>query len=196
MDTFDSIRAAITDHESNASMRAAGWHPLYVASARARIAVIGQAPGRKAQASGVAWNDASGTNLVNWLGVRDEQFRDAALFAQLPMDFYFPGTGTSGDLPPRKGFAAQWHPPLLALMPNIRLTLLIGRYAQLYYLPQARRDSLTTTVHNYASFLPRQFPLVHPSPLNFRWQAQNPWFATEVLPHLKTLVQAALTPDD
>jgi uracil-DNA glycosylase len=195
VDAFDTIRESITNDASNAQLRAEGWSPLYAAAASARIAVIGQAPGRKAQASGVPWNDASGRSLVDWLGVREEQFRNPALFAQLPMDFYFPGTGTSGDLPPRKEFAARWHPPLLELMPDIRLTLLIGRYAQSYYLPQSRRATLTATVHNYESFLPEQFPLVHPSPLNFRWQAKNPWFLTDVLPHLKVLVRTALEAD-
>ncbi len=195
MDAFETLRASITDDESNALMRNNGWHPLYVASARARIAVIGQAPGRKAQTSGVPWNDASGKILVDWLGVSEAQFRNPDLFALLPMDFYYPGTGTSGDLPPRKGFAKRWHPQLLALMPDIGLTLLIGRYAQIHYLPGARRDTLTTTVHNYGRFVPQQFPLVHPSPLNFRWHAKNPWFIADVLPELKTLVHGALEPD-
>ncbi|MBG6213897.1 uracil-DNA glycosylase family protein [Cryobacterium sp. CAN_C3] len=173
-------------------MRQRGWQPVYVASARARIAVIGQAPGRKAQTSGVPWDDASGKNLIDWLGVTEEQFRNPDLFAVLPMDFYYPGTGTSGDLPPRKGFADRWHPRLLALMPDIRLTLLIGRYAQIHYLPSARHDTLTATVRNHRRFVPEQFPLVHPSPLNFRWHAQNPWFIADVLPELRTHVHAAL----
>ncbi|MEO7090586.1 MAG: uracil-DNA glycosylase family protein [Cryobacterium sp.] len=173
-------------------MREQGWQPVYTASARARIAVIGQAPGRRAQASGVPWDDASGKSLMDWLGVTEHQFRNPDLFSLLPMDFYFPGTGRSGDLPPRKGFADRWHPPLLALMPDVELTLLIGRYAQSHYLPSARRDTLTDTVRNYRLFLPERFPLVHPSPLNFRWQAKNPWFVTDVLPDLRTLVRAAL----
>lgn len=192
MDAFETIRHSIVNDEDNALKRENGWQPLYVASPGSRIAVIGQAPGRTAQSSGVAWNDASGKNLVDWLGVSEEQFRNPELFALLPMDFYYPGTGTSGDLPPRKGFAQRWHPPLLALMPGIRLTLLIGRYAQIHYLPQTRRDTLTTTVRNYRRFIPQQFPLVHPSPLNFRWQAKNPWFITEVLPELQKLTHAAL----
>ncbi|WP_422392154.1 uracil-DNA glycosylase family protein [Nakamurella antarctica] len=190
--SFDAIRSAIADDEPNAVMRERGWHPIYTASATARIAVIGQAPGIKAQTSGVPWDDASGKNLMEWLGVTPAQFRDPALFSLLPMDFYFPGPGRSGDLPPRRGFAQRWHPPLLTLMPNIRLTLLIGRYAQNYYLPESRRDSLTETVRNFAEFGPRQFPLVHPSPLNFRWQTKNPWFAAEVLPELRTRVREAL----
>ncbi|WP_326968506.1 uracil-DNA glycosylase family protein [Arthrobacter sp. CG_A4] len=192
MHTFDAIRQSLVDDESSASMRHQGWEPLYAASASSRIAVIGQAPGRRAQASGVPWDDASGKTLVDWLDVTDEQFRNPDLFALLPMDFYYPGTGRSGDLPPRKGFAELWHPPLLALMPDIQLTLLIGRYAQIHYLPSARHGTLTDTVRNYRRFVPQWFPLVHPSPLNFRWQAKNPWFVTDVLPDLRIHVRDAL----
>ncbi len=192
MDAFATLRQSLIDDESNAVMLQHGWLPVYVASSSARIAVVGQAPGHKAQSSGVPWDDASGKNLMDWLGVTEEQFRDPRLFAHLPMDFYFPGTGRSGDLPPRKGFAERWHPPLLALMPDIRLTLLIGRYAQSRYLPSARGATLTDTVRNYRRFIPEQFPLVHPSPLNFRWQAKNPWFAAEVLPELRTRVRDVL----
>lgn len=173
-------------------MRQQGWQPLYAVSASAKIAVIGQAPGHRAQRSGVPWDDASGEKLIDWLGVAEEQFRDPELFAILPMDFYYPGKGTGGDLPPRKGFAERWHPPLLALMPEIRLTLLIGRYAQIHYLSSARYETLTDTVRNFRRFIPERFPLVHPSPLNFRWQAKNPWFVSEVLPELRTQVRDAL----
>ncbi len=192
MDEFESVRRAVIDDESNALMRQQGWQPVYVAAKSARIAVIGQAPGRKTQASGVPWDDASGRNLIDWLGVTDDQFRNPDLFALLPMDFYYPGKGQSGDLPPRKGFAERWHPPLLALMPDIRLTLLIGRYAQIQYLPSTRHDRLTDTVRNYQRFIPERFPLVHPSPLNFRWQAKNPWFVTDVLPEVRIHVRAAV----
>lgn len=190
--TFAAIRAAIVQDQANAAMTERGWEPVFTASASAKIAVIGQAPGLKAQVSGVAWNDASGDRLIDWLGVAEEQFRDPAIFAVLPMDFYFPGKGPSGDLPPRKGFAQRWHPPLLALMPNIRLTLLIGGYAQKHYLPSHRRRTLTDRVRHYSEFLPEYFPLVHPSPLNFRWHAKNPWFVTDVVPALRTSVNDAL----
>lgn len=194
-DDFAVVRRSLLAHESNDDMRERGWQPLYTVSADARIAVIGQAPGRRAQASGVPWDDASGRNLITWLGVTEQQFRDPTLFSLLPMDFYYPGTGRSGDLPPRRGFAERWHPPLLALMPEIRLTLLIGRYAQNHYLPSTRRDTLTNTVRNFRLFMPDQFPLVHPSPLNFRWQTNNPWFVTDVLPVLRGHVRDALGPE-
>ncbi|HWM33956.1 MAG TPA: uracil-DNA glycosylase family protein [Pseudolysinimonas sp.] len=189
---FAAIRQAIIDDPDNAGFTAAGLLPLYTAGPDARIAVIGQAPGRKAQDSGIPWNDASGAKLFDWLGVAEERFRDPASFAILPMDFYFPGKGTGGDLPPRRSFAARWHAPLLGLMPRIRLTLLIGGYAQKQYLGRRARPTLTETVRAYRDYLPEYLPLVHPSPLNFRWQARNPWFAAEVIPVLRERVAAAL----
>jgi uracil-DNA glycosylase len=191
--SFESIRQAIIDDPANASLHALGYLPIYAAGPRARIAVIGQAPGRKAQETRIAWNDASGTKLFDWLGVTEEQFRDPELFALVPMDFYYPGKGTSGDLPPRKEFAHRWHPQLLELMPDIRLTLLIGSYAQAYYLADRTERNLTETVHAFHSYLPSIIPLVHPSPLNFRWQAKNPWFLAELIPVLRERVTSALS---
>lgn len=191
--TFEAIQAAIVADAENAWARDLGYSPLYTAGPRARIAVIGQAPGRKAQESGIPWNDASGKKLFEWLGVTESEFRDPELFALLPMDFYYPGKGTTGDLPPRKTFAPRWHIPLLDLMPQIRLTVLIGGYAQQYYLAGQTKRNLTETVHAFREYLPTVIPLAHPSPLNFRWQARNPWFAIEVLPALRTQVASALT---
>jgi uracil-DNA glycosylase len=191
--TFETIRQAIIDDPANASLHASGYSPIYAAGPHVRIAVIGQAPGRKAQESGIAWNDASGTTLFDWLGVTEGQFRDPELFGLIPMDFYYPGRGTSGDLPPRKEFARRWHPQLFELMPDIRLTLLIGRYAQAYYLADRVERNLTETVHAFRNYLPEVIPLVHPSPLNFRWQARNPWFQTELIPVLRERVASALS---
>ena len=105
------------------------------------------------------------------------------------MDFYFPGHGKSGDLPPRKGFAERWHQPILELLPDIELTILIGQYAQKYYLHQTGNIKLTETVQHYQDYLPDFFPLVHPSPRNQIWMAKNPWFAEQVVPDLQALVQ-------
>ncbi|WP_159537070.1 uracil-DNA glycosylase family protein [Aeromicrobium sp. 9AM] len=190
--SFTSIRQAIIEDADNAAMRDLGYLPLYAAGPRARVAIVGQAPGRKAQESGLAWNDASGAKLFDWLGVTEEQFRDPDLFALLPMDFYFPGKGVAGDLPPRKGFAERWHPPLLELMPDIEVTVLIGGYAQSHYLAGRARRNLTETVHAFRDHLPDVIPLVHPSPLNFRWQSRNPWFLTDVIPVLRERVGAAI----
>ncbi|MBO0610754.1 uracil-DNA glycosylase family protein [Myceligenerans salitolerans] len=191
--TFESIRQAIVDDAENTAARELGYEPLYAAGAGARIVVVGQAPGRKAQESGLAWNDASGRKLIEWLGVTEPQFRDPDLFALLPMDFFYPGKGVNGDLPPRKGFAERWHTPLLELMPDIRLTVLVGSYAQAYYLGDRAGRTLTDTVRGFRDYLPGMLPLVHPSPLNFRWQARNPWFLTDVVPVLRERVADALT---
>ena len=188
---FEGIRQAIIEDAENVAMGAQGYLPLYAAGPRARIALIGQAPGRRAQESNTAWNDASGMNLFEWLGVTEQQFRDRDLFALLPMDFYYPGKGSTGDLPPRKTFAGRWHRPLLELMPDVQLTVLIGSYAQNHYLGERAKRNLTETVRAFRDYLPDQIPIVHPSPLNFRWQAQNPWFAAELLPVLRQLVVAA-----
>lgn len=104
------------------------------------------------------------------------------------MDFYFPGTGKSGDLPPRRGFAEKWHDRILAELPDIQLTILVGSYAQHYYLRQKSSIKLTDNVKNYKEFLPDYFPLVHPSPRNNIWQKKNPWFKNEVIPELRQLV--------
>lgn len=189
---LDRIRAEIVAHESNAWARELGYEPLYAAAPGARIALIGQAPGRRAQESRVPWNDASGVKLRAWLGVTDEQFYDPNLFAIIPMDFYYPGKGTSGDLPPRKDFAALWHGRILTELPDLRLTVLVGGYAQKHYLGARAKPTLTETVRAYTEYLPSTVPLVHPSPLNFRWQSKNPWFEDEVVPALRTLVAGAL----
>ena len=188
MDAFAAIRQALIDDESNAAMTALGWEPLFAASPSARIVIIGQAPGHKAQASALPWNDTSGVRLRSWLGVTEEQFR-SPLFAHVPMDFYFPGTGPSGDLPPRRGFAARWHPSLLALMPSVQLTVLVGQYAQAHYLGSSL---LTPTVRAFESYLPSRFPIVHPSPLTYGWLAKNPWFMSDVVPVLQARVSSLL----
>jgi uracil-DNA glycosylase len=186
------LREEIKTHAANAWASERGYEPIYTASPKSRIVVIGQAPGRQAQESQIPWNDPSGIKLREWLGVTDAEFYDPDTIALLPMDFYYPGKAAHGDLPPRPGFAALWHPRILQLMPALRLTVLIGSYAQKYYLGAAAKKNLTDTVRAYRDYGPDRIPLVHPSPLNFRWQARNPWFATDVIPALRTLVADAL----
>jgi uracil-DNA glycosylase len=187
---LERIRSEIIADPDNAWAVAANYEPVYVADAAARILIVGQAPGRKAQESGIPWNDASGARLIDWLGVDEPMFRDPSKFALVPMDFYYPGKGPHGDLPPRPGFAARWHPKLIEAMPQVQLTLLIGGYAQQHYL--GTRETLTATVRRFADYLPTVMPLVHPSPLNFRWLAKNPWYEAEVIPQLRQRVQAVL----
>jgi uracil-DNA glycosylase len=190
--SFGTIHEGIINDPENIWATDLGYQPIYAAAPGARIAVIGQAPGRKAQESGIPWNDASGVKLLDWFGVSEAQFRDPDMFALLPMDFYYPGKGVTGDLPPRKEFAGRWHIPLLELMPDIRLTVLIGQHAQQHYLTGRAKRTLTETVQAFEEYLPGVIPLVHPSPLNFRWQARNPWFVTDVLPVVRDRVAAAL----
>ena len=176
----------------NAGYTDRGWRPVYSASPHSRIVIVGQAPGRVAQETGKPWNDISGQNLRRWLDVTEEQFYDPRLFALMPMDFYDPGKGKHGDLPPRREFAEKWHSRLLDRMTEVKLMILVGVYAQKFYLAgQAKRD-LTETVASYGEYLPKYFPLVHPSPLNFRWRKRNPWFAGEVIPALQRVVREVL----
>lgn len=169
-----------------------GAKPVLAASSQSRILLIGQAPGRKVHETGIAWNDPSGDNLRNWLGLDKEQFYNPDLVAIVPMGFCYPGSGKSGDLPPRPECAPLWHAKLLEKMPHIILTVLIGRYAQGYYLKDRAYKTLTETVQHYKEYLPQYLPLPHPSPRNRIWQRRNPWFEEEILPELKHRVQRAL----
>jgi uracil-DNA glycosylase len=169
-----------------------GPNPVLAASERSKILVIGQAPGTRVHASGIPWNDASGKELRRWLGVSPDLFYDPTVFGIIPMGFCYPGRGKGGDLPPRPECAPFWHGELLPRMPDIQLTLLIGQYAQQYYLGKSRKKNLTETVRHYADYLPEFFPLVHPSPRNKLWQKRNPWFEEEVLPVLRFRIQTIL----
>jgi uracil-DNA glycosylase len=157
----------------------------------AKILVAGQAPGRKVHESGVPFTDASGDRLRDWLGLGSETFYDPQQIAILPMGFCYPGTGKSGDLPPRPECANQWREDLLGLLPNLRLTLVIGQYAQEYHLPNAG-NSVTVTVQNWREHWPSVVPLPHPSPRNNLWLRKNPWFASELLPALRILITEVL----
>ena len=189
---FDSVFQAIRADEQNGEFTRQGIDPLYTASATSRLVIIGQAPGRVAQETRIPWNDKSGDRLRSWLGIDRVTFYDPSAVALLPMDFYYPGKGKSGDLPPRRGFAEKWHPVLLGMMPQVRLTVLVGSYATRRYLELSSSAKLTDVVRNYADYLPRFFPLVHPSPRNQLWMSRNPWFETDVLPRLRSEVASAL----
>lgn len=160
--------------------------------AGAPILVIGQAPGTRVHASGTPWDDASGTRLRDWMGLPPEVFYDTARIAIMPMGFCYPGTGASGDLPPRRECAPLWHERVLALLPARRLTLLVGSYAQKRYLPAARRLNVTEIVRGHAEYGPEFFPLPHPSWRSTGWMKRNPWFTAEVLPVLKARVAEVL----
>lgn len=166
-----------------------GPRPVIRIGAASKILVIGQAPGTKVHASGIPWDDQSGKELRRWLGVSTEEFYDISLFGIVPMGFCYPGTGKGGDLPPRLECAPLWHSRIFSQMPNVMLTLLIGSYAQGFYLGKSKQQNLTETVQHYKNYLPRFFPLVHPSPRNKIWQKRNPWFEQEVVPELQKKIR-------
>ena len=166
--------------------------PVVQVHPSARLLIIGQAPGARVHASGVPWMDASGQQLRAWLGISEETFYDATQVALMPMGFCYPGKGKSGDLPPRPECAPLWHEPIRAKLPHIRLTILIGQYAQQHYLADTCADTLTETVRNFRDHLPAFIPLPHPSPRNRFWLTKNPWFETEILPLLRKSVLDSL----
>ncbi|HEY5995233.1 MAG TPA: uracil-DNA glycosylase family protein [Gallionellaceae bacterium] len=166
--------------------------PVLRAAATARLLIVGQAPGRRVHETGIPWNDPSGDRLREWMGVSRDVFYDESRIAIIPTGFCYPGKGPGGDLPPRPECAPLWHPRLRAALPNIRLTLLIGSYAQAYYLGQNRHKTLTDTVRHFRDYQPAFIPLPHPSPRNQLWLKRNPWFAEEVLPLLREEIAAIL----
>jgi uracil-DNA glycosylase len=166
--------------------------PVVRAGARARVLIVGQAPGRRVHATGVPWNDASGVRLRQWLGVDEDAFYDTERFALVPMGFCYPGKGPSGDLPPRSECAPLWHARLRAHMPRVRLTLLLSQYAVKHYLGERAKPSVAETVRAWREYAPEILPLPHPSPRNNLWLRRHPWFEIEVLPELRRRVREAL----
>lgn len=168
-----------------------GPRPVLQLHTKARLLIAGQAPGRKVHASGQPFTDASGDRLRDWLGITSEVFYDAEQVAILPMGFCYPGTGKSGDLPPRPECAETWRAALLAHLSDLRLTLVIGQYALDYHLPDAK-GTLTEVVKAWRDHWPSVVPLPHPSPRNNLWLRRNPWFAAELLPKLRRRVATVL----
>jgi uracil-DNA glycosylase len=191
-DSIDSLLAEIRACRICESQLPLGPKPILRARASATLLIVGQAPGTLVHGSGVPWNDASGVRLREWLQLDRERFYDEARIAIVPMGFCYPGRGASGDLPPRPECRATWHPRLVPLLSRVRLTLLIGHYAQAHFLGAARKSSLTETVRARAEYAPRYFPLPHPSPRNQLWLKSNPWFEAEAVPELRAAVAAAL----
>ena len=169
-----------------------GPRPIVQAGPGARVLIIGQAPGSKVHASGVPWDDDSGDRLRDWTGLSREAFYDPGQIALMPMGFCYPGKGNGGDLPPRPECAPLWHGPLLAALPQIRLTLLVGQYAQGAYWPKVLGKTMTEAVSRHAEAPAGQFPLPHPAWRSRLWMGKNPWFETEVLPALRAKVALAL----
>jgi len=168
-----------------------GPNPVLRAGSTARMIIVGQAPGTKVHASGVPWDDASGKRLRQWLAVEPEQFYDESRIAIIPMAFCYPGRGKSGDLPPPAACAPKWHESLFTLLPRVELVLLVGSYAQDFYLGRSR-ETLAARVRRWADFGPRYFPLPHPSPRNTLWLKRNPWYEAQVVPALRRRVAELL----
>jgi uracil-DNA glycosylase len=161
-----------------------GPRPIVQVGAAARIVIIGQAPGRRVHRSGIPWDDPSGDTLREWLGITAEQFYDPEVVALIPMGFCYPGSNASGDKPPRPECAPLWHDRLLGHLPDDRLDVIIGTYAQQRYIAD-RAKTLTATVANWRNYLPERIVMPHPSPRNRHWLTKNPWFESETLPAVR-----------
>lgn len=190
-ETLETVAAQIRACRVCAEHLPLGPRPVFQASATARVLVASQAPGTKVHETGIPFNDASGDRLRGWLGIDRDQFYDATRIAIVPMGFCYPGRyAKGGDLPPRPECAPLWRQRLLAQLPSIRLTLLVGSYAQINALGPG---AMTERVRAYRDFLPLRFPLPHPSWRTTGWERQNPWFTQEALPALRQAVRTALS---
>ncbi|WP_156840340.1 uracil-DNA glycosylase family protein [Novosphingobium aquimarinum] len=191
-ETLEALLARIRGCRHCTSVLPHEPRPFVQAAPGARLLIIGQAPGSKVHASGIGWDDASGDRLRDWLGLDKARFYDPELVAQMPSGFCYPGKGDGGDLPPRPECAPLWHAPLLERLPNLRLVLLVGRYAQVLYLSPALRRSMTETVRRWQDMPDPYFPLPHPAWRSRLWMAKHPWFEAEVLPALRKRIAEAL----
>lgn len=190
---LDALLRAVRACRACAANLPLGPQPVVRAHSNARIMIVGQAPGVRAHETDVPWNDMSGRRLRAWLDLDPATFYDEAHIAIVPMGLCYPGTTAGGgDLPPRPECAPLWHPPLRAALPNLVLTLLVGSYAQRWYLKDRRRRTVTETVRAFHDYLPRFLPLPHPSWRTIAWQTRNPWFDAEVIPELRRRVHAVV----
>lgn len=193
MASIEDIRTSIINDPRNARFTAEGWKPVFSAPSTAVITIVGQTPSADAQRSGLCWDDRSGDRLREWLGVDRETFYDSGLFALVPMDFYFLGDGEDGHGDtPRPWVAPEWHPQIDANLPHVRLTILAGEDAQRYYLHQNTEARETQTVEHFEQYLPKFFPIVHPSGRTNIWRTEHPWFDERVIPALRTRVHGII----
>ena len=186
---MDALLSDIKNCTICAAHLAHGTNPVVSASPKSKIVIIGQAPGSVVHKTGIPWDDKSGDRLRAWLGVSKSEFYDKELFALVPMGFCYPGKGKSGDLPPRPECAPQWHNPIIAKIERVELIILIGSYAQNYYLRDGVKKTLTETVRSFQEYLPRYMPLPHPSPRNNIWLKKNEWFEASVIPELRRITK-------
>ena len=182
----------IKNDPRNKSYKDRGIDTILQSYKKAKILLIGQAPGRIVEETGIPFNDKSGEKLRKWMGVDKDTFYSEKI-AIVPMDLYYPGKAKKGDMAPRRFIAKDYHKKILKTMPDIKLTILIGAYAQKYYLGKDFKKNLTETVKNYKDYLPEYFPIVHPSPLTIGWLKKNPWFEEKNIVELKSLVDDILS---
>ncbi len=190
---LDALLAEVRACDYCSAQLPLGPRPVLRAHSEASVLIVGQAPGTRVHESGIPWNDPSGVRLRQWLDVSPEQFYDATRFAIVPMGFCYPGRDArGGDAPPRPECAPLWHGRLLECLPKIRLTLLVGNYAQRYYLGKGAHKKLSDTVQHWRDYGPAFIPTPHPSPRNVLWLRRHPWFEAEVVPHIRERVHGLL----
>ncbi len=188
--TLAALLAAVRDCRACEAHLPLGPRPVLRAAETARILIVGQAPGARVHATGIPWDDLSGERLRTWMGVDQEMCYDESRVAIIPMGYCYPGRGSGGDKPPRRECAALWLDQLLARLPRIELTLLIGQYAQRHFLGSRRKPSLAETAKAWREYAPQYVPLPHPSPRNQPWFKQHPWFEQQLLPMLRARIKA------
>ena len=191
--SLDALLVAVRGCRACEAHLPLGPRPVLSAGATARILVVGQAPGLRVHQTGVPWDDPSGDRLRAWMGVDKDVFYDESRIAIIPMGYCYPGRGNGGDMPPRRECATLWLDQLLARLPRIQLTLLIGQYAQRHFLGTRRKRSLTETVKGWEEYAPDYFPLPHPSPRNQPWFRRHPWFERGLVRELRARLNP-LTP--
>lgn len=190
---FDSLLTEVRGCDICAASLPLGPRPVVRARPTVRIMIVGQAPGTRVHETGIPWNDASGRRLRDWMDLDDKFFYDDTRIAIIPMGFCYPGANPKGgDNPPRPECAPRWHPPLRAALKNVELTLLVGQYAQRWYLRDRMKKTMTETVRAFTEYLPDYLPTPHPSWRTTHWQKKNPWFETDVIPELRRRVHALL----
>ncbi|MHB1311703.1 MAG: uracil-DNA glycosylase family protein [Gemmatimonadaceae bacterium] len=191
--TLDALLAAVRACRVCEAHLPLGPRPVLRASTTARILVVGQAPGERVHRTGIPWDDPSGERLRAWMGVDKETFYDDTRIAIIPMGYCYPGRGKGGDLPPRRECATLWLDLLLARMPRIELTLLVGQYAQRHFLRNRRKRTLAATVSAWQEYAPQYLPLPHPSPRNQPWFQRHPWFEQQLIPVLRARIAGLST---
>lgn len=192
--TMESLLAAVRNCRACAAHLPLGPRPVLQAAETSRILIVGQAPGMRVHTTGIPWDDASGERLRGWMGVGKDIFYDESRIAIIPMGYCYPGRGSSGDLPPRRECAELWLTQLLAKLPQIEMTLLIGQHAQRHFLGSRRKSSLAETTKAWREYAPQYIALPHPSPRNTPWLQRNSGFEQELLPELRMRLGALLAP--